>query len=112
MRNNQNRNFSGFQFQTLDFLSNLVLNNNKTWFDENKDNYQQYILDPLGRLVQDLSRPMLEIDPLFEVTPSVNKTISRIYRDTRFSKNKNPYKDSVWITFKRPGKEWSDVPSF
>jgi uncharacterized protein (TIGR02453 family) len=50
---------------------------------------------------------MLSIDLSFEVTPAVNKTISRIHRDTRFSKDKSPYRDCMWIVFKRSGKDWS-----
>jgi uncharacterized protein (TIGR02453 family) len=50
---------------------------------------------------------MLGIDLSFEVAPAVGKTISRIYRDTRFSKDKSPFHDCAWITFKRSGKDWS-----
>jgi len=63
-------------------------------------------------MVVDLSDIMLAIDPLFEVKPAINKTISRIHRDTRFSKNKLPYKTAMWIVFKRPNKNWQDAPGY
>jgi hypothetical protein len=53
-------------------------------------------------LVGALGEFMLSIDPWFEVTPAVDRTISRIYCDTRFAKDKSPYKTTMWITFKRP----------
>jgi uncharacterized protein (TIGR02453 family) len=49
---------------------------------------------------------MLSIDPCFEITPAINKTISRIYRDTRFSKDKSPFRSVVWFTFKNQNKDW------
>ncbi len=55
----------------------------------------------------DLGDFMLDIDPRFEITPAVNKTISRIYRDTRFSKDKSPFRSTVWITFKNRSKDWT-----
>jgi uncharacterized protein (TIGR02453 family) len=50
---------------------------------------------------------MLTIDLSFEVTPAVGKTISRIYRDTRFSADKSPFRDCMWIVFRRPGADWA-----
>lgn len=104
--------FTGFSKNTIDFLNNLKRNNNKDWFEENKQVYNRYLLEPLRGLVADLSYFMLEIDPLFEVTPAVNKTISRIYRDIRFSKDKSLFKTNMWITFKRPQKDWKDAPAY
>jgi uncharacterized protein (TIGR02453 family) len=51
---------------------------------------------------------MLRIDPFMEV----NKTISRIYRDARFSKDKSPYKTCMWITFKRTREDWQEKPAY
>jgi len=54
----------------------------------------------------------LSIDPYLDVRPMVNKTISRIHRDIRFSKNKSPYKTVMWIAFKRTRTDWKDKPGF
>ena len=104
--------FKGFSHQTLGFLRNLEENNNKLWFEANKQDYTKHLLEPLQNLVSDLGPYMLAIDPYFEVTPAVNKTISRMHRDTRFSKDISPYKITIWITFKRPAKEWQDAPAY
>ncbi|MBA3015460.1 MAG: DUF2461 domain-containing protein [Proteobacteria bacterium] len=104
--------FDGFSSETFHFLENLRDNNHKQWFDLHKSDYQDHVLKPLQALVGELGQFMLSIDSDFEVTPALNRTISRIYRDTRFSKDKSPYKTSHWITFKRPKKEWKDYPAY
>lgn len=91
--------FNGFSPATLNFLRNLKANNNKLWFENNRQDYQTLLMKPLRNLVIDIGPFMLSIDPYFEVLPAINKTISRIYRDTRFSKDKTPYKTSMWINF-------------
>ncbi len=103
---------NNFSPKTLDFLNGLQFNNNKAWFEAHKQDYENYLLDPLRELVVNLGGFMLDIDPDFEVRPAVNKTISRIYRDTRFSKDKSPYKTTMWITFKKPVKDWQNKPSY
>ena len=104
--------FEGFSKDSIVFLRELKKNNNKQWFESHKSDYEALLLAPLKNLVSDLGDFMLSIDNFFEVTPSVNKTISRIYRDTRFSHDKSPYKTSLWITFKRPQKDWKDAPAY
>jgi uncharacterized protein (TIGR02453 family) len=107
----QQRCFEGFSQKTLKFLKGLEANNNKKWFEAHKDEYQDYVLQPLRNIVTDLGEFILDIDPLFEITPAVNKTISRIYRDTRFSKDKSPFRSIVWIVFKNQGRDWSTLVS-
>ncbi|MBI3599067.1 MAG: DUF2461 domain-containing protein [Nitrospinae bacterium] len=104
--------FNGFSQKTLDFLKNLKVNNNHVWFEAVRGEYQEHLLKPLQNLSSDLSEFMLTIDPHFEIRPAVNKTISRIYRDTRFSKDKSPFRDTMWIIFKRPNNDWRDAPAY
>lgn len=111
MENNKN-NFTGFTVDTFNFLKELRENNNKEWFEEHREEYKKYLLQPFQKLVSDLSGFMLSIDPAFIVIPSSGKTISRINRDIRFSKNKSPYRSNMWITFKRPGTDWKGDPVY
>jgi uncharacterized protein (TIGR02453 family) len=104
--------FNGFSPATFQFLRDLCSNNRKEWFELHKQDYQDHVLAPLKALAAGLGPLMLSIDFDFEVTPAINRTISRIYRDTRFSKDKSPYKTSHWITFKRPAKDWQDYPAY
>jgi len=107
MAEEEKRRFKGFSPQTLRFLRGLKANNDKSWFEAHRADYEQYVLGPLRDLVTDLGDCMLDIDPRFEITPAVNRTISRIYRDTRFSKDKSPFRSTVWITFKNQNKDWT-----
>ncbi len=108
----QTQNFQGFPTEAIKFLHDISRNNNKTWFEEHKQRYQDFLVTPLKNLVTDLGDFMLVIDPYLEVRPAVNKTISKIHRDTRFSTDKSPFKDRMWLTFKRPNKNWKDAPAF
>jgi uncharacterized protein (TIGR02453 family) len=111
MAGEEERKFKGFSPKTLKFLRGLKANNNKKWFDTHRTDYNEYVLQPLRDLVTDLGDSMLDIDPRFEITPAVNKTISRIYRDTRFSKDKSPFRSTVWFTFKNRKKDWATLVS-
>ncbi len=104
--------FEGFSPLALELLANLKKHNSKSWFEKHKDEYHRHLLTPMQRLVALLSGTMLKIDPRFEVRPAINRAISRIYRDTRFSRDKSLYKESIWMTFKRPSKQWIDAPSY
>ena len=102
--------FSGFSHDTLNFLNELSLNNNKSWFEQNRDRYKSAVVSPFIELAESLTETMKKIDPEFELRPE--KIISRINRDVRFSKDKSPYKRNVWISYKRPLREWADAPTF
>jgi uncharacterized protein (TIGR02453 family) len=104
--------FEGFSPESVDFFENLAAHNNKAWFEEHRDDFEQYLMEPLKNLVSDLAGTMLTIDPELVVIPKVDKTISRIYRDTRFSRNKSPYKTCLWLTFKRRSPDWKTAPCF
>jgi uncharacterized protein (TIGR02453 family) len=104
--------FTGFSEKTIEFLNNLNQNNNKVWFESHRNDYQEFVLEPFRSLVMDLSEFMLTIDPHFVTAPAVNKTISRIHRDTRFSKNKALYRSNMWLVFKRRSKDWKVTPAY
>jgi uncharacterized protein (TIGR02453 family) len=104
--------FQGFSPEALNFLRDIKFYNSKAWYEEHKQDYRQLLLIPFQNLVSDLSGFMLNIDPQFITTPAVDKTISRIYRDTRFSKDKSLYRDSMWLTFRRPTKDWKEAPAY
>lgn len=102
--------FSGFSENTIHYLISLGQNNNKVWFEENREAYEEHVLNKFKALVSELGPYMLELDPYLDIKP--NKCISRIYRDVRFSKNKAPYRNNMWISFKRPNREWKTEPTY
>jgi uncharacterized protein (TIGR02453 family) len=107
------RQFQGFSRKTFAFLRDIGRNNDKVWFEAHRSDYEQHVLAPLRGLVNDLADFMLGIDLSFEVSPAVGKAISRIYRDTRFAQDKSPFRNCMWITFKRSAKDWARyVPGY
>lgn len=107
MTTKEERKFEGFSRKTLKFLWAVKANNDKVWFEAHRADYQEYVLGPLRDIVTDMGDFMLDIDPCFEIMPSINKTISRIYRDTRFSKDKSPFRSTIWFGFKNQNKDWT-----
>jgi uncharacterized protein (TIGR02453 family) len=107
MATTSERQFKGFSRQTFTFLRDLGRHNDKAWFEAHRSGYEQHVLQPLRDLVSDVADAMLGIDLSFEVSPAVGKTISRIYRDTRFSQDKSPFRNCMWLVFKRSGQDWA-----
>ena len=102
--------FEGFSPATIEFLKGLERNNNKAWFEKHRPDYQEHLLRPFQLLVAELSETVLAIDPQLETRPAVDKTLSRIYRDTRFSKDKSPFWPRMWLSFRRPSPDWKITP--
>ena len=91
--------FSGFTDDTVQFLLDLKFHNNTEYFHANHDRYVQTVQAPFYEFIEDLAPDMLEIDPQMEIRPY--KCLSRIHRDTRFSRDKSPYRDHHWLLFRR-----------
>lgn len=105
-------NFKGFTKTSISFLKDLAANNNKEWFEQNRKVYEEHLLLPLKMLSTDLGLVIRSIDTEIEISPTINKTISKIFRDTRFSNDKTPFRTGLWLTFRRPWKIWGNVPEF
>ena len=76
----------------------LKFHNNTEFFHENHDRYVETVQTPFYEMIDELAPEMLKIDPLMEVRPY--KCLSRIHRDTRFSRDKSPYRDHHWFLFR------------
>ena len=87
---------------TIEFLKNLKENNNKDWFDTNKSEYQKQ-LESMVSFADGLLEKLSTHDVI--ETASGKKSLHRIYRDTRFSKEKIPYKNNWSGGFSRATKE-------
>ncbi|MFA6275208.1 MAG: DUF2461 domain-containing protein [Pedobacter sp.] len=84
--------------KTLSFLTELAENNNREWFAENKYLYEEAKAD-LFPFIAKLIKELAAIDPQFSADTEPKKALMRIYRDVRFSKNKDPYKKNYGIAF-------------
>lgn len=98
--------FKGFSIEAFRFLFEIGFNNNTPWFDENRERYKQYVQLPMKQLAIELMPTALSIDPEFNT--SLNATVSRIRRDTRFTRDKSPYRNHMWIGFRRPNTRISE----
>jgi uncharacterized protein (TIGR02453 family) len=101
--------FDGFPEEGLAFLRKLKKNNNREWFTAHKSDYEDFVRFPMQSLVSTLSVPMAGIAPEFDVNP--RRSLFRIYRDTRFSNDKTPYKTHVAAVFHLRGR-WQDSAGF
>jgi len=84
----------------LRFLTDLRTHNAKPWFEENKERFETGLREPGVRLVADLEPLLKKISKHFVADPKPHGgSMSRIYRDTRFSKDKSPYKTALFFHF-------------
>jgi uncharacterized protein (TIGR02453 family) len=93
--------FEGFPKEGIEFLNKLKKNNNRTWFQAHKETYEERVKFPMQCLIATLAHKMMDDAPEIEFNPK--KSIFRIYRDVRFSKNKAPYKTNIAASFEFRG---------
>jgi len=93
--------YARFEKKTIKFLRELEANNNREWFKANKSRYEEDVLDVALRFIQSMQDPLADFAPYFTAVPTrIGGSLMRVYRDTRFSKNKLPYKTNIGIQFR------------
>ncbi len=102
--------FTGFSSEGIDLLQLNRLQNSKEFYEEHKGEIKRLAIQPFYELIEEMTPVMLEIDPLFVVTPS--RMVSRVRRDTRYTKDKTLYRANMWLFFRRPRKERESVPCY
>lgn len=105
--------YVGFDASAIRFLEELGLNNNREWFKANKTRYEELVLDPALRFIQSIHDPLAEFAPHFTAIPNrVGGSLMRVYRDTRFSRNKLPYKTNIGIQFRHEDARDVHAPGY
>lgn len=99
-----------FPNEGLIFLSHLKANNNKIWFQEHKQEYENYVKEPFKQTVTNIVERLIPHSHL-SAHVKINKYIFRIYRDIRFSKNKAPFKTFLGAYLDHEGTQ-SDKPGY
>ena len=97
--------FEGFPKEGITFLRQLKRNNNRPWFNKHKEEYEASVKLPMQSLISALKPRLAQIAPEIEADPK--RSMFRIYRDTRFSKDKSPYKTHVAAIF-HPRGHWQE----
>ena len=93
--------FQGFSQETVDFMWGIRFNNERSWFEAHKPDYQTYFLAPMKELGGQVQGALLDRFP----KSGLNLKISRIYRDARRLFGRGPYKDHLWLSLFRWGNE-------
>lgn len=98
--------FQGYNDETFEFFMAIKFNNNTDFFHSNHDWYLRGVREPSLALAKALAPTVEAIDEYLERRP--NRVVSRINRDIRFSNDKSPYRDYIWLSFHRPKEERSE----
>lgn len=105
--------FAGFSLGLLHFLEELGRNNNKAWFDANKERYESELRTPALDFISAMEKPLRKISPHMVAVPKkVGGSLMRIHRDVRFGKDKTPYKTNVGIHFRHEAGKDVHCPGF
>jgi len=102
-----------FGKELFQFLAELAMNNDRTWFNANKERYERDVKQPLLAFIEDFQGPLRKISPHFVADPRpVGGSMFRIYRDTRFAKDKTPYKTHAAAHFRHDATGDVHTPGF
>ena len=106
--------FRGFPKDSLSFLVELNNNNNRGWFQANKQRYEDLIRTPALFFIEEMgSHISTRLSKNFLAVPKkIGGSLMRVYRDTRFAKDKTPYKTNVGIQFRHVHGKDVHAPGF
>ncbi len=98
--------FTGFKQQTFAFFMELAFQNAPKTMRQKRDVFNDYVLLPLRELSLSCEQILLPVDHKIDFRPVMGGTISRIRRDTRFTHDKQPYRDYMWLDFRRKREDF------
>ena len=101
-----------FTKEAVEFLMENKFHDSRAWFEEHRKQYEQLVLEPMRSLVVELAPAVLALDAHLIAEPKVGRSLSRIYRDTRFTKDKSIFRDVAWCVFSRDKKAYEGPPAF
>ena len=102
-----------FDPEFFEFLADLAANNDREWFAANKARYEAEVLEPALAFIEDFGYRLREISPNFVADPRrTGGSLFRIYRDTRFAKDKTPFKTHTGMQFRHVAGKDVHAPGF
>ena len=102
--------FTGFGDELIPFFLDIRFHNDRSFMDANRKRYESAVRQPFYDFIGEMAPTLLSINPDFELRPA--KCLSRINRDTRFSKDKSPYRDHLWVAFRKAAVEKDSTPFY
>jgi uncharacterized protein (TIGR02453 family) len=102
-----------FTSATYAFLKDLAANNDRDWFNDNKDRYLEKVQEPALEFITDFASHLAKLSPHFSADARVvGGSLFRIQRDTRFSKDKVPYKENTGVQFRHEAAGDAHAPGY
>jgi uncharacterized protein (TIGR02453 family) len=101
-----------FPQSTIKFLTALSKNNSKKWFEKNRIRYDFELLQPAVQFVIDLGEKLSDLSANIYAIPKIDKSIFRLHRDVRFSKNKAPFKTNLGLYFWEGKRKKMECPGY
>ena len=98
-----------FTLDTVSFMAELAEHNNREWFSANKTRYEDLVKDPALRFIEAFAVELKNISPHFMATP---RSLFRIYRDARFSRDKSPYTTWTGIQVRHDASKDVHAPGY
>lgn len=100
--------YNGITRDSLFLLAENRFRNSRDFYEEHKEQIKQGVIVPMRQIAGIFSEELLAIDPLMNTVPT--KMVSRVRRDTRYTKDKSLYRENCWIMFMRPKDSWRGYP--
>jgi uncharacterized protein (TIGR02453 family) len=105
--------FKGFPKDFFAFFKELKQNNDRAWFEENKQRYRDSVQAPMSAFIESMAPRLAKISKNFKADPRTNGgSMFRIYRDVRFSKDKRPYKEHAACHFRHDSAKDVHAPGY
>jgi uncharacterized protein (TIGR02453 family) len=102
-----------FDNKTLRFMAELAAHNERPWFEANRQRYEAHVLEPALAFIAAMAPRLGKISKHFVASPKrMGGSLMRIYRDTRFARDKTPYKTNVGIQFRHERGRDVHAPAF
>ena len=100
--------YKGITRDALFMLADNRFRDSKAYYEEHKEEIKSNVTVPMRQIAGILGEELLAVDPLINTIPT--KMVSRVRRDTRYTKDKSLYRENMWIMFMRPKHEWRGYP--
>ena len=100
--------YDGITRESLFLLADNRFRDSKSYYEEHKEAIKSGVTIPMRQIAGIIGEELLSVDPLMNTIPT--KMVSRVRRDTRYTKDKSLYRENMWIMFMRPKREWVGYP--
>ncbi len=102
--------YSGITRDALFLMADNRFRDSRDFYEEHKEELKATVTEQMRFIAGAVGEKLIDLDPLMNTIPT--KMVSRIRRDTRFTKDKHLYRENMWIMFMRDKHQWHNYPCF